>query len=290
MQYGIYVPTFGDYSNLATLAELARDAETAGWDGFFLWDHIVWPTPWPGRGGGPSDPWLALAVIATSTERIRLGPLVTPISRRRPWKLARETVTLDHLSGGRLILGVGLGYFQDEEFAALGEVADPKERATRLDEGLEVLTGLWTGEPFSYSGKHYQIKGAQFLPRPVQSPRIPIWVAGAWPNKAPLRRAARWDGVFPINRDAVEEGLRPEEMEAVAAYVRSHRTRDEPFDVAVGGWTPGRAVSEAAEIVAPYAAAGCTWWLEDLNPWRGSLEENRARVRRGPPKVSLRCL
>jgi len=279
MRYGVSTPNFGDYSDPRLLAELAREAEAAGWDGFFLWDHIVWP--WHDT---VADPWVALAVMAMSTERLRLGPMVTPIPRRHPWKLARETVTLDRLSGGRLLLGVGLGGFQSEEFEAFGEEGDPKVRAAKLDEGLEVLTGLWSGEPFSYSGKHYQVKKVHFTPPPIQQPRIPIWVAGTWPFKAPFRRAARWDGVVPTSRD-VDKSLTPAEIRDIVTYVKEHRTSDAPFDVAHGGWTPGRDAAEDAEIVAPYAEAGVTWWLEARLPWVSPLAEVRERIRKGPPRV-----
>ena len=279
MRYGVSTPNFGDYSDPRLLAELAREAEAAGWDGFFLWDHIVWP--WHDT---VADPWVALAVMAMSTERLRLGPMVTPIPRRHPWKLARETVTLDHLSAGRLLLGVGLGGFQSEEFEAFGEEGDPKVRAAKLDEGLEVLTGLWSGEPFSYSGKHYQVKEVHFIPPPVQQPRIPIWVAGTWPLKAPFRRAARWDGVVPTRRD-VDKPLTPAEIRDIVAYVKEHRTSDAPFDVGHGGQTPGRDAAEDAEIVAPYAEAGVTWWLEARLPWVSPLAEVRERIRKGPPRV-----
>ena len=179
MNFGIDVPNHSAYSDPRLLVELACEAEAAGWDGFFIWDHLV---RWNDRRIPVVDPWITLAAIAVKTERICLGPMVTPLARRRPWKLARETVTLDHLSGGRLILGIGLGSRSTAEFKAFGDEGDPKARAAMLDEGLEVLAGLWSGHAFSYSGKYYQIEETQFRPPPVQSPRIPIWVAGTWPN------------------------------------------------------------------------------------------------------------
>lgn len=279
MHYGISTPNFGDYSDPRLLAELAREAEAAGWEGFFIWDHIKWP---PSQEP-VADPWVALAAMAMRTEHIRLGPMVTPLPRRRPWKLARETVTLDRLSGGRLILGVGSGYFQQEEFEAFGEAGDPKVRAAKLDEGLEVLTGLWSGEPFSYDGTQYQVKNTCFIPPPVQQPRIPIWVAGTWPIKAPFRRAARWDGVLPIARD-FEKPLTPAEIRDMVAYIKEHRASGDPFEVMYGGQTSGREVAEDAAIVAPYAEAGLTWWLEYRLPWLSSLAEVRERVRKGPPR------
>ena len=193
VRFGIDVPNFGEFSNPQTLGELAYEAEHSGWDGFFIWDHIALEMREP-----MCDPWIALTAVAMRTRRINIGPMVTPIPRRRPWKLARETVSLDHLSNGRLILGVGLGNPPDTEYERFGEDGDAIVRAQKLDEGLDVLAGLWSGEQFSYLGTHYQVTETVFLPRPVQSPRIPVWVASMSRNKRPLRRAARWDGVYPI--------------------------------------------------------------------------------------------
>src|SRR5438067_4066679 len=211
MRYGVSMPNFADYGDVHTLVELAREAEAAGWDGFFLWEHMIF---WRDLRVPIVDPWVALAAIAAGTERISLGPMVTPVARRRPWKLARETVSLDHLSRGRLILGVGLGDPADADFGVFGEETDAKVRARKLDEGLNVLAGLWGGEPFSYRGEHYRVEETVFLPRPVQSPRIPVWVGGWWPHKPPLRRAARWDGVFPgkITPDSRFEAVTPDDL------------------------------------------------------------------------------
>jgi hypothetical protein len=229
---------------------------------------------------------VALAAVALATNQISIGPIVTPIARRRPWKLARECVTLDHLSGGRLILGVGLGDPIATEFGSFGEETDPRLRAEMLDEGLEVLTGLWRGEPFTFEGKHFQVKDALCWPPPLQSPRIPIWVAGWWPNRRPMRRGARWDGIVPGKLD--EHGfarLTPDEVREIIAYVREHRETDAPFDVVMGGLTPGDDPSRAAEIVAPYAAAGLTWWHEGVPSLHTPLETARTRIRQGPPRL-----
>ncbi len=292
MQFGLYVPPFGDYASARVLAGLAKDAEEAGWDGFFTWDHLAFD--W--IKAPLVDPWIAYAAIAMNTNRIRFGPLVTPLPRRRPWKLARETVSLDHLSNGRLTLGVGLGGGPAEN-AAFGEASEIKELGERLDEGLDVLAGLWSGESFHYAGRYYQVKEALFLPRPVQQPRIPVWVAGYWPNQAQkggaFRRAARWDGVFPLCRND-EEFLTPAEFREIIACVKQYRDTDKDFDVVHTAFSDGANPSQAADWVAPYAAAGVTWWLENVNPFRfgwrmqGSwpFEAMRERILQGPPRLS----
>ena len=285
MQFGIHIPPFGPLSDARMLADLAAEAEQAGWDGFFLWDDVTFAPPIP-----VGDPWIALAVIALRTQRIRLGPLVTPLPRRRPWKVAREAITLDHLSNGRLILGVGTGG-SAEEFADLGEEKDPRVRAAMLEEGLQVMTGLWTGEPFSFEGTYYHVQAAQFLPRPVQFPRIPIWVAGGWPNKAPFRRAAHWDGVFPQDiRLRGVEMMEAKELQSLLNYIAPYREQGTSFEVVQLGVTAREDTEREQALVASYAAVGVTWWLEDFIPhrWGGSwrdwpLEQMRQRVRQGPP-------
>jgi alkanesulfonate monooxygenase SsuD/methylene tetrahydromethanopterin reductase-like flavin-dependent oxidoreductase (luciferase family) len=289
VKYAINVPNFGDYSHPNMLADLASDAEKAGWDGFFIWDHISGPTEWRVPVGNSmvpiahapyADPCVALTAIALRTKHIRVGALVTPLARRRPWKLARETVSIDHVSNGRLVVGVGLGGTLDE-FEGFGENGDPKLRSNKLDEGLAILTGLWTGKPFSYSGEHYTIDETVFMPKPVQSPRIPIWVACFWPNKKPLRRAARYDGVVPGVADWTKK-LTPADVVQIVTYISKHRADQRPFDVMVGGQTPSEP-SEAAETVQPYVEAGATWWSEELTGWRGPLDETRRRIQAGPP-------
>ncbi|HYX48585.1 MAG TPA: LLM class flavin-dependent oxidoreductase, partial [Ktedonobacteraceae bacterium] len=230
MRYGVYVPNFGPYGDARVLADLAYEAEEAGWDGFFLWDQVSKSTLTP-TIDPMVDPWIALTAIALGTRTMRLGTLVTPLPRRRPWIVARETVSLDHLSGGRLVFGVGAGggYY---DFEAMGEVTDAKELAALLDEGLEVLTNLWSGEQYRHDGVAYHIKEAEFLPRPLQLPRIPIWVANLWPSKASLRRAARWDGVVPIGRDLPLAGmLTAEEIYEIVRSVRSQPEYSPPFEV-----------------------------------------------------------
>jgi alkanesulfonate monooxygenase SsuD/methylene tetrahydromethanopterin reductase-like flavin-dependent oxidoreductase (luciferase family) len=246
---GIFVAPFDELVEPGTLAELAAGAEQLGWDGFFLWDHIRYRPP----AEAVADPWIALAAVACATERLRIGPLVTPLARRRVQKLARETATLDHLSRGRLTLGVGLGGDRNGEFEPFGDAADPRERARLLDQGLDRLSDYWAGE---------------FKPAPIQQPRIPIWVAGRWPNRRPVRRGARWDGFFPIDLGG------PEDLAVLAGEIRDLRVdRDETFDL-VAEIPPGGAA-------APWEAAGATWVLTsfDLQP---GLVEVREAIEAGP--------
>lgn len=285
MKFGIYLPNFGPFGYANTLANLAQDAENAGWDGFFIWDHIA------GWTSSMVDPWVALAAIAVNTERIRIGTTVTPIPRRRPWKLAREAVSIDHLSGGRLTLGVGIGGGIGE-WAHLGEETDLKKRGAMLDEALTVLVGLWSGEPFSFAGQYYQIENAQFLPSPLQQPRIPIWVGGVWPNKPPFRRAAKWDGAFPLF-EAEENEEELAQLEEMVRFVSEHREQEQPFEIVIMGVSHDAESEEVINLVKQRAEVGATWWLESLTPFRFGkgyedewpVEAMRERVRQGPPQL-----
>jgi alkanesulfonate monooxygenase SsuD/methylene tetrahydromethanopterin reductase-like flavin-dependent oxidoreductase (luciferase family) len=287
MQYGLNLLNFGDTADPRILADLAREAENAGWDGFFIWDHLSLPWPVP-----VVDVGVALAAIALATSRIRFGAQVTPLPRRHPVRYAREMATLDQLSEGRLIAGVGIG--NDEEMASRGEPADPKTRAAMLDEGLELVAALWRGGPVSHEGRHYKITNQQNLPTPVQQPRIPIWTAAMWPNRAPLRRAARWDGAIPALRDgAPNELMLVDDLKMIVDIIHQGRTTSQPLDVVMMGVTPGDDPARAAEIVAPYAAAGATWWEEWINSLRfepgdsrPALDAMRERIRQGPPRIS----
>lgn len=286
MRFGLTTWIYADFADPRTVATLAREAELAGWDGFFVWDHLASAGSPAGISAGTerlADPWITLAAIAIATERIRIGPMVTPLPRRRPWKVAREAVTLDHLSGGRLILSVGAGFpgILEEEFARFGEETDARARAAMLDEGMQVIAGLWSGAPFAFDGVHYRLRDTVFLPTPVQTPRIPLWVAGTWPHKAPFRRAARWDGV----RVAITGGaLTPEDVREMVAYIGEHREADTPFDVVVSAPVPREDPAEAADIAARFADAGGTWWLDLLAPSGAGIEATVRRIRRGPPR------
>ena len=276
MRYALYLPNFDLFGEAAVLAELASLAEENGWDGFFIWDHLEWP------GSEPAvDPWVALAAIAMRTSRIRLGTLVTPLPRRDIVKLARETVSVDRLSEGRLVLGVGLGWETIPEWDAFGHESDKRARGEMLDEGLEVLAALWSGDAVDHDGAHYRVSTPGQAP-PVQQPRIPIWVGGGWPAKKPFRRAAKWDGVMPISPRVMEgEDLTPGDFEEIRAFVDAERTSQGPFDVLKGGMT---ADADDREQPDAYRSAGVTWWLESLVPWGNSLEAVRQRIESGPPR------
>jgi len=287
MKFGLYLPNFGPFGSARMLADLAADGEAAGWDGFFIWDHIA--RPWM---TDMVDPWVALTGIAVTTTRMRIGALITPLPRRRPWKVARETVSLDRLSGGRLVFGVGIGGSggRQVEWQNFGEEMDLRVRGAMLDEALEILTGLWSGRPFTCAGRHYRVEESHFLPVPLQSPRIPVWVAGHWPHRAPFRRAARWDGMFPEFPTASGNVLG--QLSSAVAYVRERRANDAPLDVVYASTTtPGDDPGRAAEIVRPYAEAGVTWWLERIDPlqfggtWQAEwpVDAMRRRIRQRPP-------
>jgi alkanesulfonate monooxygenase SsuD/methylene tetrahydromethanopterin reductase-like flavin-dependent oxidoreductase (luciferase family) len=263
----VNVPPFGAFGDVHAMVDLAVSAEDAGWDGFFLWDHLLYSDDVPFV-----DAWMTLAAIAAATERIRIGPMVTPLARRRPWKVARESVTLDHLSHGRLILGVGLGIDFWREFSAFpGEPPDDVERAELVDDGIEINTRLWTGERVSYDGKRLSMDGARFLPMPVQQPRIPLWSAVIWPpwNKGPVRRAARCDGVTPFK----PAPFTPDEAANVRDAIAAARGND-AFDICLAG-IDGH--------VADFEAAGVTWLTHSFSPPEGPLAEVQKKLAVGPP-------
>jgi alkanesulfonate monooxygenase SsuD/methylene tetrahydromethanopterin reductase-like flavin-dependent oxidoreductase (luciferase family) len=289
MRYGIVLTT-GD-PRMA--ADLAARAEAAGWDGVFTFDAIA-------IGDQPLfDPWIVLAAAAMRTERVVLGALVFAPSRRRPWKLAREATTLDVLSGGRLVLPVGLGTLDDAGFGNVGEPVEGRTRAGLLDETLAILDGLWSGEPFAFDGDHYRFDAMTFRPTPVQRPRIPIWVVGAWPHARSMRRALRWDGIVVQVTGAGDgdgAGMSPAALAEVTGWLRGERassgagpgygapqTSERPFEVVVDGVTPADDRSAAAGIARAYEAAGATWWIEA--GWTHvSPDALRERIEAGPPR------
>jgi len=286
MQYGLSLPNGGPWGDARTLADLSQLAEDSGWDGVFLEDYIVWQS---NQSVPTYDPWVALAAIAVQTKRIRIGTQVTALARRRPWKVARETVTIDHLSNGRLILGVGLGdtgesILPDVSIFNFNEMMDAKERSQMLDEALDILAGLWSGQQFSYDGKYYQVKEVMFLPRPVQSPRIPIWIGGGLPLKGPMRRAARWDGMCPYKHKS--HFLLPDDIRAFREFVQSQRSTLQGYDICVGGSPRREDWEEEREYIRSLAEAGMTWWTEYIPPDAGDLETVKGMIKRGPLFIS----
>jgi len=252
MKYGVYISNYALQGDPNKFLELAVAAENAGWDGFFIWDHN-----YAGKDLSIADPWITLAAIAARTEKIRIGTTVTPLPRRRPQVVAREVATLDILSKGRFILGVGLGGSSDNDYGRFGEDTDLKARAEKLDECLAILEGLWSGKPFSFSGKHYTIDEVTFNPRSIQRPRAPIWCAGTWPIKAPFRRAARYDGVFPLGEDG---NMELDDYADVANYVKKHRGSLKDFDMVIIGVSTGN--PEKDSWIDESEALGCTWYVE----------------------------
>jgi alkanesulfonate monooxygenase SsuD/methylene tetrahydromethanopterin reductase-like flavin-dependent oxidoreductase (luciferase family) len=273
LRSALWLPLFDDLADPAVVARLAAEAEEVGWHGVFVWDHLRWQAP----VRRVADPWITLAAMATATERLRLGPMVTPLARRRPAKVARETATLDQLSGGRLTLGVGLGSDRyGNELSKTGEQLDDRKRGRMLDESLQILTAAWSGQPVHHHGEHYTVDSVDFLPRPVQRPRVPVWVAGYCGRLKPLQRAVQHDGFFPIGLD------HPDQLAEIAATLtdlRSHTTV--PFDLGV-------ALSPGTDPM-PYAEAGATWWMAEFAPGV-SLDQVRGVVRDGPPSVPDRCV
>jgi alkanesulfonate monooxygenase SsuD/methylene tetrahydromethanopterin reductase-like flavin-dependent oxidoreductase (luciferase family) len=279
LKFGVHIPNIGEYADPQLLVSMAQTAEERGWDGVFVWDHVLFD---PVNPIHVIDPWVGLAAVAQATTRVTLGTMVTPPARRRPWKLAREVATLDRLSGGRVVFGAGLGVPRASEYEMFGEDGDAHVRAQRLDEGLAVLSGLLSGERFSFAGEHFQVGEVQFLPAPIS--RVPIWVAGRWPNPRPFERAARWDGVVPekVGGPMVTTA----DVADLVAFVARHREGESAarrFDVVIGGSTLGEDRDRAHATVAGYAAAGATWWMERVH-WRyGTVAENIARIEAGPP-------
>lgn len=277
MRYGVTFPAIDP----RVFADLAADAEAAGWDGVFVWD-LIWGY----------DAWVSLAAAALRTSRVRLGTMLTPLSRRRPWKVASEVMTLDHLSGGRMILPVGLGAAGPEHknsgFPKVGEETDRRARAQMLDESLDILDGLWSGQPFTYDGAHYHLRDVEFAPRPVQAPRPPIWVVGAWPRTRSMRRVLRYDGIIPMQADGTAGTMRLDAIAEMRAFIERERSVATPFDIVWEGETPGDDPRAATAQIRPLAEAGVTWWLE--NVWgtpetKGGVEGMRERVKQGPPRV-----
>ena len=273
VKFGIYIANHGLTNNPQDYVKLAKIGEECGWEGFFIWDHVF--LPWAPEQD-VLDPWVILSAIATQTKKTTLGTTITPLARRRPMIIAREAITIDKLSNGRFILGVGLG--GNEELKSLGEEENPKIRGEMLDESLEILKGLWSGVPFSYDGKHFKInEPVTFKP----AGNIKIWVGGNWPNKKPFRRAAKFDGIFPL-KVGHDPSIYPKDYREIMNYIGKYRNSMESFDLVKSIYTIKDKEHDA--YIHEFIEMGINWLLEAFWPGRCSLKEIQERIELGPPE------
>jgi len=286
VRFSVNIPNFGDFADPETVAKVASAAEAAGWDALFVWDHVVHDKRHRRSFG---DPWILLTAAALATTRIKLGPMVTPVPRRRPEQVARQVSTLDNLSRGRVIFGAGLGGPVDDEYASFGEPTDLRLLADRLDEGLHLLDRYWSGDSVTHDGRHYQVNDVTLLPTPVQRPRVPVWIGGYWPHRRPMRRAAAWDRAAPLFLSA-GHGHAPlvEEVSDLVAYVQAHRRDDpgRPFEIVLGGASPVDPAG-ARDMLSPLREAGATWW-DERRPTDDDVDRLAPVLRRieaGPPAL-----
>jgi len=280
MRYGIVIPG----GQPAAQIDMAQAAESARWDAVFVPDGIA-IEDFSGKPVAIFDAWAMLAAMAVKTQRIRIGPLIAAVPRRRPWKLARETGTVDHLSNGRLIFAAGLGAAPDDGgFSKVGEPIDLRTRAELMDECLAILDGLWSGQRFSFTGKHYNVDAMMMVPPPVQQPRITTWVVGVWPKPKSMRRAVQWDGVIVQPFKSVPgQKADPKMINDVREYVEKQRTNSGSFDIVTGGVTPKKNPDSVLPHVKSLADAGATWWLEEA--WGLKQSDLLRRIEKGPPVV-----
>jgi alkanesulfonate monooxygenase SsuD/methylene tetrahydromethanopterin reductase-like flavin-dependent oxidoreductase (luciferase family) len=279
LRFAIGVPNVGQFADPRLIAELAVLAERSGWAAIFLWDHLLYRHDWP-----VTDPWVTLAGVASRTDRLLVGLMVAALPRQLPWEVAKRALSLHQLSGGRFLLGAGLGSMR-EEYERFGGDATLRVRAERLDEALEIIPTLWRDESVTYEGRHFRVDQAAMRPRLGDGERIPIWIGGRWPNTPAFRRAARWDGLFATHSSFGKgETMPPGELAAAVRFANSYREPGAPpLEVATEGASPsGRAMG--SDRIAPYLEAGLTWWVEALGWWRGDVEEARRRVAAGPPQ------
>jgi alkanesulfonate monooxygenase SsuD/methylene tetrahydromethanopterin reductase-like flavin-dependent oxidoreductase (luciferase family) len=279
VQYGLSLPTGGECGDPRFLLDLAERAERAGWDGLFLEDYVCYSGD---RATATCNVWTVLAAGAVRTPRMRLGTEVTPLPRRRPWNVAREAAAVDQLSGGRMILGVGVGdtgeaINTDASFASFGEERVPRRRGEMLDEGLEIIAGLWSREPFSHHGTYYEVDSITFEPQPVQQPRIPIWIGGGYPNPRPTRRALRWDGccLYKETHGGPWEDMSPDDVRSLR-----EAAGDRPYTIAVGGTGRRDNWQAARDHIEAVGEAGADWWIEWVRPGERSVMVKA--VERGP--------
>jgi len=273
MKFGIALP----YTTPRVVGRLAQLVEETGWDGCFLGDAI-----WC------EDPMIGLAAAAMTTNRIRLGTMITPVPLRIPWKLASESLALDHLSNGRLTLGLGAGAVWMGWQAFPDEVTDTKARLEMLDETIDILTLLYQRKPFDYDGKHYHVKLTQldlvyYPPRPVQQPRVPLWCVAIWTRRKSMQRVLKCDGVI-VEAQAADNKPRDvtaDDVRGIKAYVDANRDTSTPFDIVLNGNVAALGRAQLQDKLLPLNEAGATWWIEGL--WEASEEAAAERIRRGPP-------
>ena len=284
----LYVPVFNDYAEPAQIVELACLAEASGWDGIFIWDHIALR---PGGSLEVVDATVTLAAVAQATSTIQLGPMISPLARRRPWKFAKEIATLDRLSKGRVIVGTGLGEPVGADFESFGEDGTSAGRASRLDEGLSLLDRFLRDEEVDHVGKHYSISKARLRPTPVQQPRPPIWVAACLPYKRGFRRAAQWEGCFPLkipskrsgNTDWTSWWLTPPELNEVAETIDQRRGNLDNYVLVSTGSTNSLSGTAAKQQLDSFSNNGANWWLEWIPDETGTYSKTAERIDRGPP-------
>lgn len=275
-EYGIWLKN-ATAVEVTDLVEYAVAAEDAGWDGVFLSDSITW---------GFTDPWTCLAGIAARTDHVQLGTWITPIPRRQPWQLAHELATLDQLSEGRVILGGGLGTPSEHE--TFGPPENAEQLGAKYDEALDVITGLWNGEPFSYHGEHYIVDEVELAHPPAQDPRIPVVLGGWWPNKTPFKRAARWDGIMPNWPAMTETGEGPQGEQATGTVEEElrdmleyyHDVTDEPGEIIL----PLEPANAPPSYTETCTELGATWFLDTSGFDPGEFERNMEHIRHGPPR------
>lgn len=268
------------YGSARQAADLARIAEENGWDGIFIGDAI-----WL------EDPMICLAAAAMTTSHIRLGTMVVPVPLRKPWKLASESVALDHLSNGRLILGLGAGAVWMGWHAFPDEVTDTRARVEILDETIDILTLLYARQPFDYDGRHFHLRLTQldpqyYPPKPIQQPRIPLWVPGIWPHMKSIRRLLNCDGLLPqkMNAKGEFEPVTPADLKQMKAFIDANRKLTTPFDYVAEGKTGDLEPSQAREMLTEWGEAGATWWVEGL--WESTREQAEARLSKEPPRIA----
>jgi len=277
VRYAVGVPNVASFADPRFLVDLASGAEGAGWDGFFVWDHLTYRDP----DRRAVDAWSVIAAVAAVTSHLRLGVLVTALPRRHPAAFAQQAATVDLLSSGRLVVGAGLGSLPTE-YSAFGDDPDLWTRGRKLDEALDVVIALWRGEPVRHRGEFFSVDTSGLSPTPVQRPRPPVWIAGRWPNRTPMRRAARYDGLMPTHADhGLDTFMSPDELAEIVRYVGGLRPDRAGFDVVMEGQSDDGDHLSALSVA--YEAVGLTWWVEKVGWWRGDRADARRRVEAGPP-------